>query len=417
MALALLRKDGETAASDPSEAGAGVELLAFVRDDESRRVLGDWAAIRGWPIEHLQAGGPAEAAEALAAAPPPRLLVVDLDEEDAPEEACRALSLQAEATTLIAVGSSNDAQLYRSLLRHGVSDYLVKPLTPALLEEAASQRQAVAPGGGPEPKAGRRGRISLFVGLRGGVGASTLAVNTAWTLSEERRARTALVDLDLHFGIGALALDLEPGRGLREALENPARMDVFLLLSAGVNASETLCVLGAEEPLESPSWFDEHALVALLEELAGSFDQVVVEMPRHLMASQREALLRADDLVLVSDLSLAGVRDTGRALQLLQAIGREAPPLLVAGRIGKGRPAQVDRASFERSVGAKLSLVVPEDTRTLAACANGGKPIVKVAPKGPVAASLRGLADLLSPLRPVRRRGLLSRLVRKEPRA
>lgn len=413
MALALLRSHGDRERSGEPAAGAP-ELLAFSADPEALRVLGDWAAVRGWAPEHLRPGGVAEAAAALEAGPPPRLLVVDLDGEAAPEEACRALSLQAPEVPLIAVGGRNDAQLYRSLLRHGVSDYLVKPLTPALLEEAATQRPAAPAAPAAEAGPGRRGRVILFVGLRGGVGASTLAVNTAWALAEERKARTALVDLDLHFGIGALALDLEPGRGLREALENPSRMDVFLLLSAGVNASETLCVLGAEEPLESPSWFDDDALVALLDELAGSFEQIVVELPRHLMLSHRQALLRADELVLVGDLSLAGVRDTGRALQLLQAIGREAPPHLVAGRIGKGRPAQVDKASFERSVGAKLTAVVPEDARTLTACANGGKPLVKVAPKVAVTRALRGLVEVLAPAPAARKGGLLGRIGKKE---
>lgn len=416
MALALLRNDGDPETPGAAPSGAA-DLLAFSPDEEARRVLGDWAAVRGWAPEHLRPGGVAEAAAALEAGPAPRLLVVDLDGEEAPEEACRALSLLAPEVPLIALGSRNDAQLYRSLLRHGVSDYLVKPLTPALLEEAAAQRPA--PAAAPTGEAGpaRRGRVSLFVGLRGGVGASTLAVNTAWALAEERKARTALVDLDLHFGIGALALDLEPGRGLREALENPSRMDVFLLLSAGVNASETLCVLGAEEPLESPSWFDDDALIALLDELAGSFEHIVVELPRHLLLSHRQVLLRADDLVLVSDLSLAGVRDTGRALQLLQGIGRETPPLLVAGRIGKGRPAQVDKASFERSVGAKLTAILPEDAKTLTACANGGKPLVKVAPKAAVTKALRALVETLSPAPAVRKRGLLSRLKKQEKAA
>ncbi len=414
MALALLRDHEDTA---PGAGGETVELLGFLRDDDSRRVLGDWAAVHGWPLEHLKDGGAEEALLAVEAGLRPRLLVVDLDGLDDPEELCRALSLQAEGATLIAVGSVNDAVLYRGLLRHGVSDYLVKPLTPSLLEEAARQRPAAAPGPSPEAAPARRGRVSLFVGLRGGVGTSTLAVNTAWALAHERKARTALVDLDLHFGIGALALDLEPGRGLREALENPQRMDVFLLLSAGVNASETLCVLGAEEPLETPSWFDDQALVALLDELAGSFDQIVVELPRHLMASHREALLRADDLVLVSDLSLAGVRDGGRALQLLRGLGREAAPLLVAGRVGKGRPAQVDRASFERSVGARLTAVIPEDAKTLAACANAGKAVSKVAPKAPVSRAVGALAEALSSLPKVEKRSVLSRLLKKDAAA
>src|SRR3546814_10390502 len=67
-----------------------------------------------------------------------------------------------------------------------------------------------------------KARIAV-IGSRGGVGSSTFAVNLAWILAEERKYKTTLIDLDLEFGTIALSLDLEPTRGLRAALENPAR--------------------------------------------------------------------------------------------------------------------------------------------------------------------------------------------------
>jgi pilus assembly protein CpaE len=60
------------------------------------------------------------------------------------------------------------------------------------------------------------------IGTRGGVGASTIATSLAWLFSADDKMPTALLDLDVHFGTGALALDLEPGRGLTDAIENPA---------------------------------------------------------------------------------------------------------------------------------------------------------------------------------------------------
>ncbi|MGE6036621.1 AAA family ATPase, partial [Klebsiella pneumoniae] len=62
------------------------------------------------------------------------------------------------------------------------------------------------------------GRVIAVVGAKGGVGASTIATSLAWLMSEREKRATALLDLDVHFGTGALALDLEPGRGLTDAI-------------------------------------------------------------------------------------------------------------------------------------------------------------------------------------------------------
>src|SRR3546814_1972017 len=84
-----------------------------------------------------------------------------------------------------------------------------------------------------------KARIAV-IGSRGGVGSSTFAVNLAWILAEERKYKTTLIDLDLEFGTIALSLDLEPTRGLREALENPARVDGLFISSATAKLTENL---------------------------------------------------------------------------------------------------------------------------------------------------------------------------------
>ena len=82
--------------------------------------------------------------------------------------------------------------------------------------------------------------MSAVIGVRGGVGASTIATSLAWLLGEKAHRSTALLDLDVHFGTGALALDLEPGRGLTDAIENPSRIDGLFIERAMVRANERL---------------------------------------------------------------------------------------------------------------------------------------------------------------------------------
>ena len=135
------------------------------------------------------------------------------------------------------IRDSNDVRLYRDLIASGIQDYLLKPFGADQLRDALAQAQAVflAPrDAGPE----RPHMTVAVVGTRGGVGASSMATSLAWMLSDKKKRPTALLDLDIHFGTNALAMDLEPGRGLTDAIENPSRIDGLFIERAMVRASD-----------------------------------------------------------------------------------------------------------------------------------------------------------------------------------
>ena len=100
-------------------------------------------------------------------------------------------------------------------MRAGARDYLLKPVDAEMLGEVFVRLEQ--PGDGVTPQ----GRVVGFVGARGGVGATTLAINIAWMMAEKLSRRTALVDMDIYSGNIALKLDIEPTRGLREAFDDP----------------------------------------------------------------------------------------------------------------------------------------------------------------------------------------------------
>jgi len=114
---------------------------------------------------------------------------------------------------VIAVGQVNDVRLYRDLLASGIHDYLLKPLSSGQVRDALSGRRRCSRRRVQRCLLAKRHISTAVVGTRGGVGASTLVTSLAWLFSTDHRMATALLDLDVHFGTGALALDLEPGRG------------------------------------------------------------------------------------------------------------------------------------------------------------------------------------------------------------
>jgi pilus assembly protein CpaE len=419
-----LRIEDDMPDAQPASLAPGPDALelngafaAFVGDAGSQAACRQLAAARGWPLGAVCTGSLDDIQPLLDAAMLPRLLVIDLDgAANAGAILAQLAQRSQDETAILAIGSTNDVALYRHLRAAGASDYLLKPFDGAALlaaaEEAARgpgrQRGSAATGDG-EPE---QGHLTLVTGVRGGCGASTLAVNLAWFLAHEQKRKTCLFDLDLHFGISSLALDLEPGFGLREALESPERMDALMLASSMVSESETLSVLAAEEPIEQSFRFDPAAVHALVDQLSDGFASVVVDLPRGLLSGQADLLARADAIVLVTDMSLVGIRDCGRVKAAIEASGSQARVMTLASRVGKDRPAQIDRATFERSLGGKLACVVPEDAKTIAACANAGKAIGAVAGTAPIAKVMRGLACELTGHAESSKAGLFGKLRR-----
>lgn len=405
MALALTRKPPQVSA--PSR-----DFAALVRDDATAGVVRGLAGELGWSPAAVHVGG-LDALDTLfqgrRGGRDGRVVVVDIDDSHDPAGVLQIVGTRLGGQgRIVALGSANDIELYRRLTASGASDYLVKPISPDALREAL--RMAGQTSGDAREKPAL-GRVAVVVGVRGGVGASTIAVNTAWMMAHALKLKTALLDLDLQFGTAALSLDLEPGRGLREALAAPDRLDGFLLAGAMVAESERLCVLGAEEPVEDSVAFDATAAGTLLAELRTGFDVTVVDVPRHLVPLHRRLIAGADTVTLVSELSLAGIRDTARVSQAIAAVGGSYKTLVVAGRVGRDQKPQVDQATFERSVKLPLTALVPEDGKVVAMAANQGKAIGACAQGAQIAATLKTLAERMSGTAAPPRPGLLNKLL------
>ena len=238
----------------PSGAGNRDPFAAYICDEAALDVLRPVVIEMGWQPEKCNKGGLRNAVQSLSVSASPNILMVDLSESGDPLNDINALAEVCEpGTVVVAIGQVNDVRLYRDLLSSGIHDYLLKPLSAGQLRDALNQAQAVfAAPRASDPEAAKRHVSTAIVGTRGGVGASMLATSLAWIFSDDKKLPTALLDLDVHFGTGALALDLEPGRGLTDAIDNPSRIDGLFIERAMIRANDNLAILSAEAPISSP---------------------------------------------------------------------------------------------------------------------------------------------------------------------
>jgi len=304
----------------------------------------------------------------------PRVLVIDLSESPAPiSELSAARAVGGAELKVLALGTVNDVGLYRDMIAAGATDYLVKP-------PGREQLNAILEKNGGSGGTGGLGQVIAFLGSRGGVGATTAAVSCGWIFAEDRKERTALVDLDLHFGTVALKLDSDPGNGLCEALEQPSRIDSLFIERAMIKVSENLRILAAEAAVADPQVIDTGAIDVLLYELRRKFAWVIVDLPRFVTPLHRVVLSTASRAILLCERSLAGLRDTIR----LQTLLREQAPqtrLILIESGAHGDRATVGKGEFEKAVGKSFDGTLPYDPKAAGAAANAGQPVPFAAPR------------------------------------
>ena len=382
-------KSGTTGIRDP--------FSAYICDDLSLDVVRSVCDDMGWAQEKANKGGLRNAVQSLSVAASPQILLIDLSESGDPINDINSLAEVCEPGTLvIAMGQVNDVRLYRDLMMSGLHDYLLKPISPDVLRDAISHAQVAINAPRQDDATTDKQHVSVAViGTRGGVGASTIASSLAWLYSERMGQLTGFLDLDIHFGTGALGLDLEPGRGLMDAIDNPSRIDGLFIERAMIKGNEKLSILSAEAPIGSPILSDGSAFYQLQEEFKAAFENTVIDLPRSMLIAYPHLLNDVNMVVIVCEMTLASARDAIRLLAWFRSNAPQCKTLVVVNK-SHAAATEVTRKDFETSIERALDLVLPFDNKATIQAARTGKPVVEGAKSSKVSAGIVSLVDMIN---------------------
>jgi pilus assembly protein CpaE len=328
--------------------------MVFVRDRDSEGVIRQCLSDLGVPSAEIANGTVDDAIAQLRTRSSPRLLVVDIQGVDDAVARVRDLADVCEPETgVIVIGDVNDIRVYRSLKAAGVVEYYFKPLVRALVMQSCNSIMT----GSLEQPVSRAGKLVFALGVRGGVGATTVAVTTAFYLAEQLRRRVALLDLDLHFGDAALQLDASPSHALREALDHPERVDELFLERGMTQIGERLGVLAALEPLEEGFVAEESAIHSLLEHLLLRYRYVFVDIPASAAPGLTRVLHLPATTLLVSTGSLVSARDVARLRQRLGPNTAERTTIHILNK--SGAHDSLSTEEFNSAAGTAPEFIIP----------------------------------------------------------
>ena len=322
----------------------------------------------------------------------PNLLIIEsagdprqlLSELDSLAEYCD------ENIRVLVLGQTNDIRLYRELMRRGVSEYLVAPIDPVQLIRSIGNLFA-------DPEAPFAGKTLAITGVKGGVGASSIAHNLAWALSERCKVNATLVDLDLNFGTTGLDFNQDTAATIADALMSPDRFDDAVMGRLITKATDRLSLFTAPATLDRTYNLDPETYVRVLEQVRGSVPFVVLDLPHIWSDWFKSTVISADELVVVAGPDLASLRNGKNLIDFLKAARpNDNPPKLVLNMVGLPKRPEIPAKDFGQAIGIDPSLVLPFDAQLFGTAANNGQMIFDVAPDSKVAQGLDQLAAQLT---------------------
>jgi pilus assembly protein CpaE len=350
-------------------------LVAFITTAESEAALREGLADAAREGLDVRRGGISTAITALRRMPTPRILIVDTSGVDHPltELANLAEVVEPDVHVLV-VGDPNELDFYRQVTKGlGAMEYLARPLSR---DQVARHFGPLIAGHGAASEKANSGRTVTVTGVRGGVGATTVASHLAWLFAVDARRHTLLLDSDLHMGTAAMMLDSKTGAGLRTALETPERIDhLFIERAAQPVANpvaDRLHVLAGEEGLAEQPAYAPNAAHHLLEALHRRYNIVVADVPFRPAPLHRDLLALAHQRVLVLEPTLASLRDTLRLLALPQGQAQARRAVLVLNRVGI--VGGLTRRQVEDALKTKVDVAIADLPRQLGLAATTGEP-------------------------------------------
>jgi pilus assembly protein CpaE len=337
-------------------------------------------------------GGLEAALEYYDVAPTPNLIV--LESRDEPKELLESLQRLADvcdpSTKVIVIGHYNDVWLYRELIRAGISEYVVAPVSLADVVAIISQIFV-------DPDAEPLGKSIAFVGAKGGVGSSTIAHNVGWMMSTTFNSEVVVADLDLPFGTANINFDQDPAQGIAEAVFSPERIDEVYLDRLLAQCSEHLSLLAAPSTLDRAYDFDADAFAQIIDIAQRSAPLLILDVPHAWNGWTRKTLVQADEIVITASPELANLRNTKNLVDTLKKLRpNDKAPYLIINQAGVPKRPEISAEDFAEPLDLVPLATIPFEAQLFGNAANNGRMLGEMDAQHMIVKSIFDIAHVLT---------------------
>jgi pilus assembly protein CpaE len=303
--------------------------------------------------------------------------------------------LSRPSAWLVLLSPDRSPDFLMKAMRAGVREVLAIPLEAMQVQQAIKRMQIHQANSGRE-RGQAAGRVLAMIPSKGGAGATFLATNLAYALSQHGK-RVAVLDLKLYFGDSAIYLsDGVSVSNVVELASKSRQMDATLLASSMIKINNSLFVLATPDSPDHVADVTVADIEKIIELARANYDFVVLDIGNALDPLMIKALDMADSINLVLQLNLPFVRAAKRMVSVFRDLGYANDKLnLVVNRNELG--GDISLADVERSCVLKVTQTIPNSHKPVSASINQGRPLMELTPRDPVALTLTAWAEKLDP--------------------
>ena len=353
---------------------AQLSVLIVTEDSEFRSAVTGIVRASGVPLGIL-VESPSDASERSV-----DVALVDVRAPDAGWTNIEAARARWAAASIVAVASVSEPDRILQAMRAGANEFFAWPIenggppetmqdgVQAVVRKTNDRVQAATPEGGIAST------VVSFFGSKGGVGTTTLAVNSATELARLTKQPTLIVDLNPFIGEVGLFLGVRPRFTVLDALDSVDRLDAVFLKKLVATHKTGLDIMAGSEQLDRPNSQDTSRVEELLRLLASSYRFVVIDSGGLTNASAASAIFASDATFLVANPDVASIRNTRRLVDRTRQMGAGHERVrIILNRMSDNPAFAPDQ--LEEVIGRPVDQGFPEDYRTVSDALNSGVPL------------------------------------------
>ncbi|MCV6575263.1 MAG: AAA family ATPase [Cohaesibacter sp.] len=371
-----------------------ISIQAFCETPQLLSVIEAVKKDRRLARTHIKAfsGGISAATEFFYEAPTPNLIILEATQnyDQLIEDLDQLANVCDSGTKVVLIGHINDVHLYRDLVRRGVSEYVVTPVSPNDLIMVLSELYN-------DPDTAPLGRTIAFIGAKGGVGSSTIAHNIGWSISHHQTQDVIVADLDVAFGTAGLDFNQDPPQTIADAIKAAERLDDQYLERILTKCSERLSLLTAPAVLDQTTDYDGEFFGHMMELLQNSAPYTILDLPHIWTEWNKHLLLSADEIVITAIPDLANLRNVKNLLDLIHnERSSDGAPKLVINQTGVQKRPEIKAADFASALDYDDYYEIAFDAANFGMAANNGQMLGEMSGTAKIAEIFDELAGRLT---------------------
>jgi len=304
----------------------------------------------------------------------PDIILVDLEDSEAAIQTLHTLHAALPESWLVVTSEREKTELIIQAMQAGAREFLVQPIAAEKLSQALERYRAEKQRN-QDPK--KAGAVYCVTAAKGGTGATSVAINLATAVAQEKQNKVALIDLDNPIGDAAAYLDVKPKFTVSDTLAASSRLDAVLLQTYAENCHGFAILPGPKEflPGQMP---DVEALSVMFAVVRQAYTHTFVDLP----ASFNEEHLRvvialSRAMVVVLTPELPAIWRTDRLLRFLAgSVGSEKLRLVLNRSVNKS--GEIKNGEIEKAVNQPIFWSLPNDDRASSEAIKLGRPLVSM---------------------------------------